>query len=228
MFAATTKHSFFLDDIAKTCDVVEEAVNLAFEGRPGPVHIHVPEDLTLEGQTVDNYRDIKLVVKPILPIPAQVAAAAAAIAAALRQNKSVIALIGFGAVRSGAGPRIAGAGRAIPDSLRHHARRQGHHCRRSSARARRVLRQRPCRRRQGFRRCRSRDRGRQFVRPARDLQFPRRPADGKDARSRQHLGAGDRQSLSRRPRRRRRRQARGRGAGCRTVAARSGRSRRRP
>ena len=219
MFAATTKRSFFLDDISKTCDVVEEAVNLAFEGRPGPVHIHVPEDLTLEGQTVDNYRDIKLVVKPVLPVPAQIAAAAAAIAAALRQNKSVIALIGFGAVRSGAGPELQALRRAIPDSVRHHARRQGHHCRRSSARARRILRQRPCRRRQGFRRGRPGDRCRQFVCATRDLQFPRRPADRKDARPHQHLGAGDRQSLSRRPRRRRRRQARGRGVGCRTVAA---------
>src|SRR5437764_7099220 len=38
MFAATTKRSYLLEDPAKTCDVVEEAVNLAFEGRPGPVH----------------------------------------------------------------------------------------------------------------------------------------------------------------------------------------------
>jgi acetolactate synthase I/II/III large subunit len=106
MFAATTKRSFFLDDISKTCDVVEEAVNLAFAGRPGPVHIHVPEDLTLEGQSVDNYRDIKLVIKPVLPDPGEIAAAAGAIAQALNQKKSVIALIGFGAVRSGAGPEL--------------------------------------------------------------------------------------------------------------------------
>ena len=76
MFAATTKRSYFLDDIAKTCNVVEEAVNLAYADRPGPVHIHVAEDLTLEGQSVDNYRDIRLDVKPVLPDPAQIAAAA--------------------------------------------------------------------------------------------------------------------------------------------------------
>jgi acetolactate synthase-1/2/3 large subunit len=86
--------------------VLEQAVNLAFEGRPGPVHIHVPEDLTHDGQSVDNYRDIRLVVKPILPDPAAIAAAAGTIAEALRQRKSVIALIGFGAVRSGAGPEL--------------------------------------------------------------------------------------------------------------------------
>jgi acetolactate synthase-1/2/3 large subunit len=106
MFAATTKRSYLLSDITKTCDVVEEAVNLAFEGRPGPVHIHVPEDLTLAGQSVDNYRDIRLDVKPVLPDPTHIAAAANAIAAALRDRKSVVALIGFGAVRSKAGPEL--------------------------------------------------------------------------------------------------------------------------
>jgi thiamine pyrophosphate-dependent acetolactate synthase large subunit-like protein len=75
MFAATTKGSFLLEDPAKTCDVMEEAINLAFEGRPGPVHIHVPENLTHHGITVDNYRDIQLDVKPVLPDTAQIVAA---------------------------------------------------------------------------------------------------------------------------------------------------------
>jgi acetolactate synthase-1/2/3 large subunit len=106
MFSATTKRSFFLDDITKTCDVLEEAVNLAFEGRPGPVHIHVAFDLTEDGQSVDNYRDIRLDVRPVVPDAAQIEAAARAIAAALRQRKSVVALIGFGAIRSRAGPEL--------------------------------------------------------------------------------------------------------------------------
>jgi acetolactate synthase I/II/III large subunit len=105
MFEATTKRSYFLNDITKTCDVLEEAVNVAFEGRPGPVHIHVAFDLT-EGQSVDNYRDIRLDVRPVLPAPDQIEAAAGAIASAIRQRKSVIALIGFGAVRSRAGPEL--------------------------------------------------------------------------------------------------------------------------
>jgi acetolactate synthase-1/2/3 large subunit len=106
MFAATTKRSFLLEDITKTCDVMEEAINLAFEGRPGPVHIHVAEDLTLEGQSVDNYRDIRLEVRPVLPDQDEIAGAAAVLADALRQRKSVILLIGFGAVRSKAGPEL--------------------------------------------------------------------------------------------------------------------------
>ena len=52
MFAATTKGSFFLEDPAQTCDLLEDAVNLAFAGRPGPVHIHVPENLTHPGVSV--------------------------------------------------------------------------------------------------------------------------------------------------------------------------------
>jgi len=106
MFAATTKRSYLLGEINKTCDVLEEAVNLAFEGRPGPVHIHVAEDLTLAGQSVENYRDIRLNVRPVLPDPAEIARAAATIANALRQRKSVIMLIGFGAIRSNAGPEL--------------------------------------------------------------------------------------------------------------------------
>jgi acetolactate synthase I/II/III large subunit len=102
MFAATTKGSFLLTDAAKTCDVLEEAVNLAFEGRPGPVHIHVPEDLTHPDVSVTNYRDIQLKVDPVRPDPARVSDAAATLAEALKKRKKVLALIGFGAVRSGA------------------------------------------------------------------------------------------------------------------------------
>src|SRR5947208_10691696 len=64
MFAATTKKSYLLSNIADTCDVLEEAVNLAFEGRPGPVHIHVPANLTHRAVEVEDYRDIRLDVAP--------------------------------------------------------------------------------------------------------------------------------------------------------------------
>ena len=106
MFNATTKRSYLLEDAAKTCDILEEAVNLAFDGRPGPVHIHVPENLTHTDVSVDNYRNIHLNIRLVAPDPAAVATAAAAVADAVRQRKSVIALIGFGAVRSGAGPQL--------------------------------------------------------------------------------------------------------------------------
>jgi acetolactate synthase-1/2/3 large subunit len=107
MFAATTKKSFLLTDIAKTCDVVEEAVNIAFEGRPGPVHIHVPENLTHHGVSVDNYRDINLQRSPVLPDANRVSEVANLLAGALAKGKKILALVGFGAVRSGAGPELA-------------------------------------------------------------------------------------------------------------------------
>src|SRR5262249_47522282 len=106
MFAATTKRAFFLEDPAQTCDMLEEAVNLAFAGRPGPVHITVPENLTHPGVSVPNYHDIRLTIQPVLPDPAQLEAAAAALARALRQRKSVLALLGYGATLSGAGPEL--------------------------------------------------------------------------------------------------------------------------
>ena len=106
MFAATTKRSFLLTDISRTCDVLEEAVNTAFEGRPGPVHIHVPEDLTRPGVSVDNYRDPQLEVAPVLPDPARVEAIAEVLAEALRKGERIVALVGFGAIRSGAGPAV--------------------------------------------------------------------------------------------------------------------------
>jgi len=55
MFAATTKRSYLLTDPSQICDMMEEAVNLAFAGRPGPVHIHVPENLTHPNVSVVNY-----------------------------------------------------------------------------------------------------------------------------------------------------------------------------
>jgi len=106
MFAATTKRSYFLSDPAKVCDLLEEAVNCAFEGRPGPVHITIPVDLTLPHVSVDNYRDIRIAVRPVIADPARIAAAAKDLAEAIGQGKRVLILSGFGAIRSGAGPEL--------------------------------------------------------------------------------------------------------------------------
>jgi acetolactate synthase-1/2/3 large subunit len=102
MFKATTKGSWLLTDISKTMDVVEKAVNLAFEGRPGPVHIHVPENLMHHGVEVTNYRDLRLKVRPVRPDRARAAEIADHLADAFASNKKVVVLAGFGAIRSGA------------------------------------------------------------------------------------------------------------------------------
>ncbi|GAB2828393.1 acetolactate synthase large subunit [Actinocorallia aurea] len=105
MFAATTKRSYLLTDPADTCDVLEEAVGLAFAGRPGPVHIHVPEDLTEHGVEVEA-RPIRVEVAPVPPDPSKVAEIAGVLADALARGRRVVVLAGFGAVRSGAGQEI--------------------------------------------------------------------------------------------------------------------------
>ena len=106
MFAATTKRAFLLERPEDICDVLEQAVNTALEGRPGPVHLHIPENFTHPDVKITNYRDIKIHRNPVLPDPAQIAAAADLLAKALRSKKRVIALFGCGATLSGAGPEL--------------------------------------------------------------------------------------------------------------------------
>lgn len=106
MFAATTKKSYLLEHADQTCDVLEEAVNIALSGRPGPVHIHVPEDLAHPDVEVTDYHDIRLDVPQVLPDPEALEAVAGVLADAMGRGERIVALVGFGAVRSGAGMEI--------------------------------------------------------------------------------------------------------------------------
>ncbi len=98
IFNATTKKSVVIEDPEKTCDILEELINLAFEGRPGPVHIHVPKDVTI--MQVKNFRPIKVDIKPVLPKPQEIEAAAEVLAKALQNNEQVCAVYGYGLIRS--------------------------------------------------------------------------------------------------------------------------------
>ena len=100
MFSATCKKSFIIENADDTCDILEEALNLAFEGRPGPVHIHIPKDITTA--EVKRYRPIKLDIKPVLPKDSEIRHAADIIADSLKKGKKMLALIGYGCIRSGA------------------------------------------------------------------------------------------------------------------------------
>ncbi|MEQ6901388.1 thiamine pyrophosphate-binding protein [Nocardioides sp. YIM 152588] len=106
MFEATTKGSFMITRIEDTCDVLEEAVNLAYEGRPGPVHITVPNNLTERDQEVENYHDVRLRRVPVTPDPAKLAATAEFLADAFERGRRVVLLAGFGAIRSRAGDEV--------------------------------------------------------------------------------------------------------------------------
>ena len=98
MFSATTKKSYIIEDPATTCDILEEAINIAYDGRPGPVHIHIPKDVTT--MEVFNYQDIKLHIKPRLPEKWRIKDAVESLSEAMKDNKQIMALIGYGAIRS--------------------------------------------------------------------------------------------------------------------------------
>ena len=106
MFAATTKKSFTITDIGDTSDVLEEAVNLALAGRPGPVHIQVPQNFAYPGMRVENYHDVRVRVDPVTPDPAGVDEFATLLADALSSRRPIALLAGFGTIRSKAGPEI--------------------------------------------------------------------------------------------------------------------------
>jgi acetolactate synthase-1/2/3 large subunit len=98
MFNATTKKSMVIEDPNSTCDILEELINLAYEGRPGPVHIHVPKDVTI--MPVTNFREIKIDIKKVLPKQAEIDAAADALAKAIKNNEQICAVYGYGVIRS--------------------------------------------------------------------------------------------------------------------------------
>lgn len=106
MFSATTKKSYILEEPDQTCEVLEEAIDIAFEGRPGPVHIHIPKDVT--GGTVHNFREIKLDIKPVLPQEKKTRAFADRLAKAITEKEQAAVLIGYGAIRSHAEEELLG------------------------------------------------------------------------------------------------------------------------
>jgi acetolactate synthase-1/2/3 large subunit len=98
MFSATTKKAYIIEHPDQACDILEEAINIAFAGRPGPVHVQIPKNVT--GATVHNFRDIKLDVKPVLPRPKKIKIFADRLAKAIADEEQMALLVGYGAIRS--------------------------------------------------------------------------------------------------------------------------------
>ena len=98
MFSATTKKSYIIERAEDTCDIMEDALNTAFNGRPGPVHIHIPKDITTA--EVPNFRPVKIDIKPVPATDAAIAKAADILGAAIRAHKKMLAIVGYGCVRS--------------------------------------------------------------------------------------------------------------------------------
>lgn len=104
MFAATTKKSYILERAEDTCDILEDAINTAFDGRPGPVHIHIPKDVTTA--EVTNYRPISFHAKKVCAEKFVLKNVADVLADAIRQQKKILALIGYGCIRSEASAEL--------------------------------------------------------------------------------------------------------------------------
>ena len=89
MFSSKTKKSFILEDPAETCNVLEEAINIAFEGRPGPVHIHIPKDVATAN--VADFRKIRIDTKPVLPDEHELEVLAGVLEKGLAENRNLLA-----------------------------------------------------------------------------------------------------------------------------------------
>ena len=106
MFCAITKASFLLKDLADVSKVLQDAVDIAFDGRPGPVHIAVAEDITDPSMEVENFRAPELNVRPVAPDPKRVTEIAEVLVDSLKTDKKIVLLAGFGAIRSHANREI--------------------------------------------------------------------------------------------------------------------------
>ncbi|MBR4809976.1 MAG: thiamine pyrophosphate-binding protein [Bacteroidales bacterium] len=104
MFSATTKKSYIIERAEDTCDIMEDALNTAFNGRPGPVHIHIPKDITTA--EVPNFRPVKIDIKPVPAEDDAIRKAADILAAAIRARKKMLAIVGYGCVRSEAAAEL--------------------------------------------------------------------------------------------------------------------------
>ena len=104
LFQAITKKAYLIEKPEQTCDILEDALNTAFEGRPGSVHIHLPFDISRA--EVPNYRDITLHVSPQAPMKKQIILAADILAQAINGKKKIIVLLGYGCIRSHAEKEI--------------------------------------------------------------------------------------------------------------------------
>lgn len=98
MFEATTKKSFMVEEPEEICDLLEEAINLAYEGRPGPVNLHV--DYEIMNQEVPNYREINLDIEPVLAGEEEIAEFATALAEKIEADEKIAAILGYGCVSS--------------------------------------------------------------------------------------------------------------------------------
>jgi acetolactate synthase-1/2/3 large subunit len=102
IFDAVTKANFFIKEIDSVGAILQQAIDIAFDGRPGPVHIAVAEDITDPSLKVEDFKAPQLNAKPVIPDPARIADGADFLKDAMADGKRIVLLAGFGAIRAGA------------------------------------------------------------------------------------------------------------------------------
>jgi acetolactate synthase-1/2/3 large subunit len=106
VFDAITKANFLLKDISAVGDTLQRAIDVAFDGRPGPVHIAVAEDITDPKIKVPAFRPPQINARPVVPDPQRIARCAEFLAEAIGQGRKLVLLAGFGAIRAGASAEV--------------------------------------------------------------------------------------------------------------------------
>lgn len=100
MFAATTKKSVILEDAKYAVSTLEELIYTAFEGRPGPVHLHIPKNITIA--EIPKYRSVNVAVPKISAESAQIDEFCRGFVENFSNDKKPLLMVGYGCIRSDA------------------------------------------------------------------------------------------------------------------------------
>lgn len=98
-----TKHNFIVKDVDKLADVIRRAFRIARKGRPGPVLVDIPKDVTV-AKTEFSYQQIPAVERFTEKITEEDLRTAVKM---ISQSKKPFIFVGGGAVISGASEQLA-------------------------------------------------------------------------------------------------------------------------
>ena len=98
MFAATTKKSIILENAKDTIPVLEELIYTAFEGRPGPVHLHIPKDVSFA--EVPYYRSIDISIPKVFANQSQTEKFCKGFVENFKSENKPLLMVGYGCIRS--------------------------------------------------------------------------------------------------------------------------------
>lgn len=106
IFAAVTKADFLIKKIDEVEETLQQAIDIAFEGRPGPVHLAVAEDITDPSLEIETFVAPKVRGQPVIPERRRIDDTAEFLIDEIGDGKKVVLLAGFGAIRAGANREV--------------------------------------------------------------------------------------------------------------------------